>query len=51
MNGMRALLKDAIKKEYHRCAEQGYCDIPDRENLEDMYDAYKQLGGNGTITA
>lgn len=50
MNGMRSLLKYSIKNEYQRCSDQGYCSIADRENLEDMYDAYKQLGGNGTIT-
>lgn len=50
MNGMRSLLKYSIKNEYQRCSDQGFCSIADRENLEDMYDAYKQLGGNGTIT-
>lgn len=31
--------------------EKRYCPISARENLEDMYEAYKALGGNGTVTA
>lgn len=30
--------------------EKQYCPISARENLEDMYEAYKALGGNGTVT-
>lgn len=49
-NGMRVTLKNAIIERYELYESQRYCPISARENIEDMYDAYKALGGNGTVT-
>jgi len=33
-----------------RCyIKQGYIDLPDKENVKGMYNAYKALGGNGNL--
>ena len=50
-NGMRVTLKNSIIERYEKYEEMEYCPINARENLEDMYEAYKALGGNGTVTA
>ena len=48
--GMKALLHDRIMQAYgYFYREQGYCSIHDMENIEDMFQAYKGLGGNGII--
>lgn len=48
--GIRALLRNCIIKSYNKCTEQGYCPIYELENIEEMYEQYHALGGNGTIT-
>lgn len=48
---MRVTLKNSIIERYEMYEEKRYCPISARENLEDMYEAYKALGGNGTVTA
>ena len=50
-NGMRVTLKNAIIERYELYETKHYCPISARENIEDMYEAYKALGGNGTVTA
>lgn len=47
---MRVTLKNSIIERYEMYEEKQYCPISARENLEDMYEAYKALGGNGTVT-
>ena len=49
--GMRAILRDRIIQTYNHYSEKGYCPIYARENVSNMYDAYHNLGGNGTVTA
>ena len=49
-NGIRALLRNDIIKAYDKCEEKGYCPIYEMENIEEMYNQYHALGGNGTIT-
>ena len=49
-DGMRALLRDRLLNSYKNYYTQGYCDIDDKENWENMYAQYKALGGNGVIT-
>lgn len=45
----RALLADRMVEQYNRHMEKGFFPIHARQNVEDMYTAYKALGGNGTI--
>ena len=47
MNGVQALLRREIIAEYNHSSEQGYIPIYGMENVLDMYNAYKELGGNG----
>ena len=46
MNGVQALLRREIIAEYNHY-EQRYIPIYGMENVLDMYNAYKELGGNG----
>ena len=49
--GVRALLRDRIVGAYnHYAVDRGYCPIYAKENVNQMYEAYHTLGGNGTVT-
>lgn len=48
--GMRALLKDRIVQAYNHYKDKEYFPIYARETVQDLYDQYHTLGGNGTIT-
>ena len=50
-SGMCALLHDRLVQGclFYLC--KGTCSVPERENLQIMYDQYSALGGNGTVTA
>ncbi|MFQ9892423.1 MAG: hypothetical protein ACLRWH_04500 [Emergencia sp.] len=48
--GVQALLRDRIIQAYNHYTEKGYCPIYGLENVEEMYNQYHALGGNGTIT-
>lgn len=50
MNGVQALLRREIIAEYNHYTEQGHIPIYCIENVLDMYNAYKALGGNGMAT-
>ena len=47
MQGVQALLRREIIAEYNHYSEQRYIPIYGMENVLDMYNAYKALGGNG----
>lgn len=47
---MVALLRDRFYQGYKTYATQGYYPIRDREVMQDIYDQYHALGGNGVIT-
>lgn len=47
--GMQALLRDRIVQAYNHHCETGYVPIYARENIEEMYRQYKNLGGNGVV--
>ncbi|MDO5322966.1 MAG: hypothetical protein Q4G06_03045 [Clostridia bacterium] len=47
---MVALLRDRFYEGYKTYVQQGYYPIPDREVMQDIYDQYHALGGNGVIT-
>jgi len=48
--GLQALLRNEIKKAYTLCAEKEYCTMEDMDNIQNMYDRYHLLGGNGSVT-
>lgn len=48
--GIQSLLRNEIRKEYKECVNKEYCSLDDMENIQDMYDSYHALGGNGSIT-
>ena len=49
-DGMRALLRNSIISNYHKYTDLGSCPIYAKENVEAMYNAYHNLGGNGVGT-
>lgn len=50
-NGVKALLKINLDKECERCQRDGWCGSVKRSTIDDMYKAYKGLGGNGGTKA
>lgn len=48
-NAVRSLLRSQIINIYHKAEKDGFLPIYNLENLNDMYKAYKALGGNGAI--
>lgn len=46
----RSLLRTEIINICHKAEEKGYLPIYNLENLNDMFRAYKALGGNGAIS-
>jgi hypothetical protein len=49
-DGTQALLRGEIIRSYDKYIEKGWIPIYAREGLTSMYNAYHNLGGNGTIT-
>lgn len=47
---MMALLRDRFYQGYKKYIEQGYYPIRDREVMQDIYEQYHRLGGNGVIS-
>lgn len=47
---MVALLRDRFYQGYKRYVHQGFFPIQEREIMQDIYDQYHALGGNGIIT-
>lgn len=48
-NGVQALLRNEIIRRYREFELKGEIPILDKENLEEMFEQYKNLGGNGTV--
>lgn len=48
--GVQALLRDRIVQSYNHYLEKDYCPIYARENVDELYEQYHALGGNGTVT-
>lgn len=48
--GHQALLRSEIIRTYEKYMAQGWIPVYGRENIQAMYDAYHELGGNGAIT-
>ncbi len=49
--GLVALLRTHIIQECDKCTDRGYVHLYNLENVNDMYEVYHSLGGNGTITS
>lgn len=47
--GVQALLRDRLVQGYKYYSHQGYADINDRNNLENVYVQYHALGANGVM--
>lgn len=48
--GIQALLRDRIIQAHNYYLDKGHCPIYAKENVEEMYKRYHNLGGNGTMT-
>ena len=48
-SGVQALMRNAIVAAYERGDERGFVPIYDRENIDHLYNEYRNLGGNGVI--
>lgn len=48
--GLQALLRDRIIQAYNHYMDKEVCAIYAKENVENMYRQYHNLGGNGTVT-
>ena len=49
-DGMKCLLRLEIIRDWTHYLGKGFVPIYAMENIQDSYDAYHALGGNGTIT-
>lgn len=49
-DGTLCSLRNDIKNCYYDCLEKGYRNDYDFQNIHDLYEAYKNLGGNSFIT-
>lgn len=47
--GVQALLRDRLIQSYRYFSAQGYADVNDRENFENMYQQYHALRKNGVM--
>ena len=47
--GTRCILYVEIKRLYYQAKHDGYCPLYILEDTEDLYRAYKRLGGNGAL--
>ena len=47
--GVQALLRNELIRRYREYEAKGEVSILDKENMEAMFEQYKNLGGNGTV--
>lgn len=48
-NGVQALLRNELIRRYREYESKGEISIIDKENVEHMFQEYRNLGGNGTV--
>lgn len=48
-SGVQALLRDRLLQSYKYYTTKGYADFEDRDNFENMYCQYHNLGQNGVM--
>lgn len=49
--GVQALLRNELIRRYREYETKGEISILDKENIEHMYNEYRNLGGNGTVAS
>lgn len=49
MTGVQAMLRDRLLQGYRHYEEKGFANYDDRSNMENMYNAYHNLGKNGVM--
>lgn len=49
MSGVQAMLRDRLLQGYRFYEEKGFAEYDDRSNMENMYNAYHNLGKNGVM--
>ena len=47
--GVQALLRNELVRRYREYEKKGEMSILDKENIEEMFKQYENLGGNGTV--
>lgn len=47
--GLQAILRDRLIQLYRTCNKMEYANITDRENFQNMYNQYHNLGANGVM--
>lgn len=47
--GLQASLRNDLYQLYNSCSRKGFADIQDREDFENIYQQYHQLGANGVM--
>lgn len=50
-DGMRSLLRAQIISSCEHAIRDGWCGARLRDTINDMYESYHALGGNGTVTS
>lgn len=50
-DGMRSLLRAQIIDSCERAMHDGWCGARLRDTINDLYESYHALGGNGTVTS
>lgn len=50
-DGMRSLLRRQIILDCEQSVLDGFCDTKRKDTIEDMYNSYHALGGNGVVTS
>lgn len=49
MSGVQAILRDRLLQGFRYHEQQGFADYNDRSNIENIYNAYHNLGQNGVM--
>ena len=47
--GIQALLRDRLYQLYRCCRDKGFAEMSERQNFENMYKQYHNLGANGVM--
>ena len=49
-DGMRSLLRRQLILDCEQSIRENFCSTAQKDTIEDMYDAYHALGGNGVVS-
>lgn len=49
-DGLRSLLRRQIIEDSEKSIAEGFCPATKKDTIQDMYQSYHALGGNGTVT-